>query len=113
SSARAAPAASRNAMAMLLPERHVQNRFMTEKLHNVLYKTRHRGEIIHSEEISLLMTKSLSTKLLLLVLTAALLGGLSGCQDFFTRPDQSGPVYIPPPDPAPPPPPDPPIPHPQ
>ncbi|MEP6668782.1 MAG: hypothetical protein ABJF10_06505 [Chthoniobacter sp.] len=51
----------------------------------------------------------LSARLLLPCAVLGLAMAFSGCSDFFTRPDQSGPVYIPPPDPPPPPPPEPPI----
>jgi len=54
---------------------------------------------------------SLLTKVLCLCLATVLLLSLGGCADFFTRPDESGPASIPPPDPTPPSPADPP--HPQ
>ncbi|MDR3403955.1 MAG: hypothetical protein P4L99_15770 [Chthoniobacter sp.] len=54
-------------------------------------------------------TSTLSAKLLLACAALGLTMMFTGCADFFTRPDQSGPMYIPPPDPPTPPPPDPPI----
>jgi hypothetical protein len=54
-------------------------------------------------------TSMLSAKLLLACAALGLASAFPGCADFFTRPDQSGPIYIPPPDPPVQPPPDPPI----
>jgi len=54
-------------------------------------------------------TSTPAAKLLFACAALGLAIAFSGCTDFFTRPDQSGPVYIPPPDPPVIPPPDPPI----
>jgi hypothetical protein len=56
------------------------------------------------------MTAISFTRVLVAFLAIATVAYLSGCENFFNRPDESGPIYVPPPDPPTPPPPDPPTP---